>query len=56
LGKTNVQHRIDKTHGKSLYRGGNPQLTSRFCEDELDPKNFNMVSAWQLVRLTHSYN
>jgi hypothetical protein len=35
LGKTQVPHRIDKTHDKSLYRGGNPHLTSRFCKDEL---------------------
>jgi hypothetical protein len=37
LGKTQVPHRIDKTLDKSLYKGGNPHLTSRFCEDELGP-------------------
>jgi len=35
LGKTQVPHRIDKTFDKSLYRGGNPHLTSWFCKDEL---------------------
>jgi len=38
LGKTQVSHRIDKTLDKSLYRGGNPHLTNRFCKDELGPK------------------
>jgi len=38
LGKTQVPHRIDETLDESLYRGGNPHLTSRFCKDELDPK------------------
>jgi len=38
LGKTQVPHRIDKTPENSLYRGGNPHLTSRFCKDELPPK------------------
>jgi len=38
LGKTQVPHRIDKTLDKSLYRGGNPHLTSWFCEDELGLK------------------
>jgi len=38
LGKTQVPHRIDKTLDKRLYRGGNPHLTSRFCDDELDPE------------------
>jgi len=35
LRKTQVLHRIDKTLDKSLYRGGNSHLTSRFCKDEL---------------------
>jgi len=30
LGKTHVPHRIDKTLGKSLYRGDNPHLMNRF--------------------------
>jgi len=38
LGKTQVPHRIDETLDKSLYRGGNPQLKSQFCEVELGPK------------------
>ena len=38
LGKTKVPQRIDKTRDKSLYRGDNPHLTSRFCKDELGPK------------------
>jgi len=41
LGKTQIPRRIDKTLGKSLYRGDNPHLTvglSRFCKDELGPK------------------
>jgi len=38
LRKTQVPHRIDKILDKSLYRGGNSHLTSRFCEDELGPK------------------
>jgi hypothetical protein len=42
LGKTQVPHRIDKTLDKSLYRGGNPHLTSWFCKDELGP-NFQQV-------------
>jgi len=44
LGKTQVPHWIDKTLDKSLYRGGNLHLTSRFCKDELGPKISNMVS------------
>jgi len=38
LRNTQVPHQIDKTLDKSLYRGGNPHLTSRFCKDELGPK------------------
>ena len=38
FGKTQVPHRIDETLDESLYRGGNPHLTSRFCKDELGPK------------------
>jgi len=41
LGKTQVPHRIDKTLDKSLYRGGNPHLTSWFCEVESGPKHRN---------------
>ena len=33
-----VPHQIDKTLEKSLYRGDNHHLTSRFCDDELDLK------------------
>jgi len=38
LGKTQDPRRIDKILDKSLYRRGNPHLTSRFCKDELGPK------------------
>jgi len=38
LGNTPVPHQIDKTLDKSLYRGCNPHLTSRFCEVKLGPK------------------
>jgi len=45
LGKTQVPNWIDKTLDKSLYRGGNPHLTSRFCKDELGPK-FQQHTRW----------
>ena len=38
LRKTQVPLRIDETLDESLYRGGNPHLTSRFCKNELGPK------------------
>jgi len=38
LGKTQNPRWIDKTLDKSLYRGDNLHLISRFCDDELGPK------------------
>jgi len=48
LEKTQVPHRIDKTLEKSLYRGGTPHLTSRFCKDELGPKFEHDIKACRI--------
>ena len=50
LGKTQVPHRIDETLDESLYRGGNPHLTSRFCKDELDPKFQHGIRACRILK------
>ena len=43
IGKTHVPHRIDKTFGKSLYRGSNPHLMNQFLKMS-QASNFIMVS------------
>jgi len=48
LGKTQVSHWIDETLDESLYRGDNPHLTSRFCEDELGPKFQHGIKACRI--------
>jgi hypothetical protein len=48
IGKTQVPHQIDKKHDKILYRGGNPHLTRRFCDDELGPEFQNGIRACRI--------
>jgi len=48
--KTYVPYRIDKTFGKSLYRGDNPHLTSWFCKDELDPQFYYNITQSKIFR------